>query len=240
MRYLFNLFLVLYCLSGFAQMDNIDHGGKHYLMLGKPLEQFFANHPEKKPRQDLMPYSYSNYDASFEIKDGQLHLKDIFISNDTIRNAMDRSRSIFKDLFGAVDYLDCDFYTGLLILGQDEDALAPATEHPYDFPLYTVLEIQKGRLIKSKELDRKAYRTLSESQLAVYKTTDDYKKQMAYRKAERAKLREALLDNASYTPPKPKDKDRQEKELARQEAQMYDKLVRYFITYYNWIIPAGF
>jgi len=160
--------------------DKLIYEGKEYSLHTNPLEEYFFNNKDKRPKfESLRTSLWRGYVATFEIKDGWLYVKtvdqDMGISNWTGRDKWkDITDSIFKN--PKDKRLDC--FSGLLVLPYGEVIHHVHMGYASTFENYILLEIDKGKLVKEKKLSGEAYATFKKKQFELFKKTDEYKKHL--------------------------------------------------------------
>jgi hypothetical protein len=129
----------------FQTPDRIIYNGKEYLLFSYPLESFFSQYPDKRPKTEIISTAlWRGYVATFEMKDNQLYLIDIKIqisTKDGEGNHNSSWKSVLNDVFPNLEVVKVDWMTGLLKFSTERYASASL----YD---YTLLEIDNGNLKK--------------------------------------------------------------------------------------------
>lgn len=174
-------FIVLITIKSFGTAqtpDKILYNGIKYDLMSNPLEVYFNNFPEKKPQTNANSKAlWRGYIATFEVFENKLFLKDIVVQKlkDTLNNEIEEI-SVFKEIFGAVDRFNCDFYSGLLVLPYGELVHYVHMGYASTYENYILLEINESSLVNIKEYDYKEYLPFKELQYRAFKKTAKYKK----------------------------------------------------------------
>jgi len=170
--------------------DKIIYKGKEYRLGDSyPLESYFAQYPDKRPKSNItFSALWRGYVAMFEIIDNQLFLKDIEIKIYTKNEkGMDESswKSVLNEVFPNQELVKMDCFMGLLVLPYEEKNYA---HREYDLPKehYILLEIDKGKLKKERKFYNGEFKEFEEKQFQAFKKTEEYEKV----KAELKKLYE--------------------------------------------------
>jgi len=177
------LFTAFFCVSAFATAqypDKIFFKGQEYDMHTNPLESYFAQHPEKRPKGGAQSTAlWRGYVATFEIKDSLLFVKDITIQIwDTTANGNQtiKWKSVLNEVFPDQKEVKVDWLTGLLVLPYGKLINYVHMGYGSTYENYLLLEINNGTFVKGKEFDSKGYEKFKEKQFRAFKSTDDYKK----------------------------------------------------------------
>jgi len=195
MKSLFTLLLTMFFgLAAFATIqypDKIIYKGKVYDLQDNPLESYFDKNPDKRP-EFTSTALWHGYRATFELKDGQLYLKDIeILFIDTTVKDYDKRRwkSIIHEIFP--DQIDAkmSWLTCILVMPYGE-----ADFNNIDYKNYILLEIDKGDLKKEEHLKYKEYVKFKEKQFKAFKKTDEYEKVKAIFKDDYFDDDEELID----------------------------------------------
>ncbi len=174
------LFFVAIKTYGTAQAaDIIIFNGKEYFLFTNPLEKYFEEHPDKRPKRgNFLTALMRGYIATFEFKDNELILKDIEIYiSDSLRENEPESEwvSVLDEVFPNQEVLKIDWWTGLLVLPFGEVINCATMGYGSTYENYILIEINSGNLIKSLEMNYIEYEIFKEKQFEEFKKTDKYK-----------------------------------------------------------------
>ena len=183
--------LVLTSLTvfGTAQYpDKILYNGKEYSLHSNPMENYFAQYPDKRPQYGMSTALWRGYVATFEIKDNQLYLKDIEVMNgDTVNNKgyyVTIWKSILNEVFPNQELIKIDWMTGLLVLPYGKMVNYVHMGYGSTYRNYILLEVENGNLVKDKQFGYKQYEKFKERQFQAFKKTEEYEKIKADLKKE--------------------------------------------------------
>lgn len=168
--------------------DKIVYNGKEYDLHTNPLEKYFKDHPDKRPKGGVMSTAlWRGYVATFEIKDNQLYVKDVQIEyyDTTGKKGHDyKWKSVISEVFPDQNSRKIDWLTGLLVIPHGKLVNYVHMGYGSTYQKYILLEIDKGNLKQEKRYDYKAYEKFKERQFAAFKQTEEYKKIKADLKKE--------------------------------------------------------
>lgn len=152
--------------------------GKHYPVHFDPMEKYFEQFPERKPKVEGRRSSlWRGYIAVFEIVDNDLYLKDIVRSSRWDRYTPEPSNSFLFHVVPDGKPLKIDWYTGLILSSYGENSNMDTYDLHYDdgYESFTIFEIENGNFRRSKNFDNKAFHAFRKKQLEAFKKTLDYK-----------------------------------------------------------------
>ena len=158
--------------------DKIIYKGTEYHLWTYPLEIYLKKYPYKRQEGLWLAVLVRGYQATFEIKNGQLYIKDIEILVNTI-NTNKRKKdyndriweSVLNKVFPNQELVKVDWFTGLLVLKHGEiidyEAIYEGDKrvgytsiHEY----YILLEIDNGDIKTEKLLNYEEYKQFKEKQ----------------------------------------------------------------------------
>ena len=177
------IFTVFFGLRLFATAqypDKVIYNGKEYSLQSNPLESFFKENPDKLPKSEIVSTAlWRGYVATFEVRDNQLYVKDIEIEvSDTssTRTSSFKWKSVLNEVFPGQKEVKVEWITGLLVMpyGKIVNYVHMGYGSTYEF--YTLLEFDKGNLVREKNFKYDEYEKLKERQFQAFKMTEDYKK----------------------------------------------------------------
>jgi len=171
--------------------DLLIYKGKEYKLQTNPLEAYFEKHPDKRPNKGGSSALWRKYIATFKIKDNYLYLEDIATQftkitkitkeeskkNKTIKNFKFKSikKSIKEEIFKK-QIIKIDWFTGILVLPYGKMINYVHMGYGSTYENYILLEVQKGKITKKKDLTAKEYQLFKEVQFSEFKKTNEYKK----------------------------------------------------------------
>ncbi|MDQ1266750.1 MAG: hypothetical protein QG635_1902 [Bacteroidota bacterium] len=121
---------------------------------------------------------YREYEATFEIIENQIFIKDIKIQiriysiDETIHNA--EWKSVLEEVFPTKEDKIIVWFTGLLVLPYGR-SVEPVYSFPSGYENYILLEINSGKLIKEKSFNNMEYEEFKDKQYQAFKKTEEYK-----------------------------------------------------------------
>jgi len=159
--------------------DKIIYKGQEYSLNTNPLESFFENNPNLRPKSDIMSTAlWRGYIATFEIQDNQLFVKDIVVMNEDTTTSTHKTtwRSVFNQVFPNQKQIRVDWLTGLLVIPNGKLVNYVHMGYASTYENYILLEIDKGNLIQEKNMKSKEYEKFKDKQFKAFQKTDEYKK----------------------------------------------------------------
>ena len=85
------------------------------MLFTNPMESYFTQYPDKRPKNDVELTSlWRGYVATFEINDNQLYLKDIEIIDSNKKGI--EWKSVLNEIFPNQEHIKIDWMTGLLVI----------------------------------------------------------------------------------------------------------------------------
>jgi len=155
--------------------DKILYNNKEYSLLTNPLEKYFEQHEDKRPKNTEMSSAlWRGYIATFEIIENQLYVKEIEIQVWNEKSDETEWKSVINDIFPKPEDRKIDWFNGLLTLPYGEIINYVHMGYASTYENYTIIEIQKGKYIKSKDLNFKEYDNFKERQFEAYKKSNEY------------------------------------------------------------------
>jgi len=159
--------------------DKIIYKGQEYSLNTNPLESFFENNPNLRPKSDIMSTAlWRGYIATFEIQDNQLFVKDIVVMNEDTTTSTHKTtwRSVFNQVFPNQKQIRVDWLTGLLVIPNGKLVNYVHMGYASTYENYILLEIDKGNLIQEKNMKSKESEKFKDKQFKAFQKTDEYKK----------------------------------------------------------------
>ena len=169
--------------------DKIIYNGKEYSLHSNPMQEYFKNFPDKKPKSGIISSAlWRGYIATFEVADNSLFLKDveIMVSKDSKdkKSFETEWKSVLSEVVSDNKKLKIDWFTGLLVLPFGKVVNYVHMGYGSTYENYILLEIDKGDFKRSKEYDHREYEKFKERQFQAFKKTEEYKKLIADMKKE--------------------------------------------------------
>jgi len=167
-------------IYGTAQSpDAIIYNGKKYMLHSNPLELYFENNKDKRPRGNVMSSAnWRGYTATFEIVDSVLYVKSIevvkAVKYTKDGGAKDIYKNVINEVFPNQKKIKVDWLTGLLILPYGKMVSSVYMGYASTYENYIILEIKEGKLIKEKKLTGQEYENLKEAKFQAFKQTQRY------------------------------------------------------------------
>jgi hypothetical protein len=191
MRIIFKFFLVLVAmlssclLQATAQSpDYLVFNGKTVSMNSNPLERYFENYPDKRPKGGVISTGcWRGYVATFELRDGRFFVKKIVIEVADPKAGPKEFKTIEKDVTNTVFHnpneLFCDWYTAAVVLPEGDVVNYVHMGYGSTFERYTLVNITKGIQTNTRKFSAKEFLEYRKVQFAAYKKTPEYKAEMA-------------------------------------------------------------
>ena len=158
--------------------DKILFKGKEFDLQSNPLEGYFKNNPELRPKGGLQSTAlWRGYVATFEMVKEQLVVKDIKIKvlDEQTKERYDKKWvSVYDEVF-AEPLRKADWYSGILILPYGERINYVHMGYASTYSDYWLLEIANGKLTETRNYDHQEFAEFRERQLNAYMKTDEYK-----------------------------------------------------------------
>lgn len=181
--FFFNLFFLVISTGLFASEQSADliiYEGKEYLIYDYLMETYFANNPNKKPKSNVISTGLRRgYEATYEIKENQLYLKDIivWVSDTTEIGFNPRPVSVLNQFFKDGETLKIDWVTRVLALPYGIRKGNKYLFLDYNQPCYSkyiLFAFEKGRVTASKKVRQRAYLQFYKKQLDAFKKSEAY------------------------------------------------------------------
>ena len=197
------IFISSYIFATAQYPDLLIYKGKKYKLHTNPLEKYFKEYPKQRPKDGLKTTaSYRGYIAEFEINNKNLELRDL-----KIETSFQKWKSIKKEFL--INYkktkklnkkkssnnkeLKLDWFSGILIIPYGKRLNYVHMGYASTYENYILLEIQKGKLTKQKDLKVKEYELFKKVQFSKFKKTEEYKK--VFSRISKKGKKQKLIDN---------------------------------------------
>ncbi len=157
-----------------AQMpDALIYEGEKYSMFTNPLEIYFRDHPERRPKSDgWCTALWRGYLATFIIENGSLYVKAV----EVMAPGREKWKNVTKKIFPKKKKVKADFFSGLLVLPQGDLIEYVHMGYASIYEKYTLIEIEKGEVKKILKFTGEEYMKFKERQFAAFKKTEEYAK----------------------------------------------------------------
>ena len=198
----FVLFFLSFNLFATAQSpDYLVYKGKKHMLHSNPLEEYFKEYPERKPKTTMRSSAlWRGYIATFEVKDKKIVLNDIKIrvdfekwksvknkvvddyykneDEDEIEDKVEVKVTWYQEFINHLTRKDLviDWFTGILVLPYGEEINYVHMGYGSTYENYILLEVEDGVITREKNLKAKEYELFKEVQFSQYKKTAEYKK----------------------------------------------------------------
>lgn len=162
-------------LNGYATPqipDILIYEGKEYPVQTEFLGEYFKKYPERNPKREDESCSalWRGYQASFEVVEGKIYLKDVAINvcfgprTSQLKKVVPDGERLFVDW---VSYLVWSGYGG-----NSEDPYSLESLDAYE--KYSFFEVDKGRVLEVRHFDNKGYREFKKKQYEAFRQTPEY------------------------------------------------------------------
>lgn len=173
------LFSVL-SLNGYATPqipDILIYEGKEYPIQNELLDDYFKRFPERNPKSEDESCSalWRGYQATFEVVDGKIYLKDVATNICNNRGPSSKLKKVVPE----GERLFVDWVSSLVWSGYGEN-----TEDPYGmesldaYEKYSFFEVDKGRVLEVRHFDNKGYREFKKKQYEAFRKTPEYEQEI--------------------------------------------------------------
>lgn len=152
--------------------DTLIYEGKEYSIFDDLLTPYFKKYPDRDPKDEdyNCSASWRGYRAVFEIKRGELVLKDIFT-----KPCSDSSPSALLTVIPDGKPLKIDWYSGIFVTLDGKNNEAPySLEFLTGFDRYSFFEIENGKFSTAKHFDNKGFHAFKKEQFEKYKKTAEF------------------------------------------------------------------
>lgn len=184
--FLLSFLVVLFCFGAHATAqypDKIVFKGKTYKLHTNPLEHFFEQFPDRRPRSGIMSTAlWRGYIATFEIKNNSLVVKDIEIQVSKEQPDGDYQyswKSVLDEVFPNEEECKVDWFSGILILPYGKMKNYVHMGYGSTYSKYILLEILEGTLTEDRKYNNKEFIAFKNRQFEAYKQTDEYQQTLA-------------------------------------------------------------
>lgn len=156
--------------------DKIIYKGEEYMLHSNPLESYFENHPDKRPKSGIVSSAlWRGYVATFEAIDSLFVLKDIEIQ---VREEGKKSDykwiSVRDEVFPDRQTVHIDWFTGILVLPYGKLKNYVHMGYASLYSNYILLEIENGEIRAERNLNYKEYQRFKDKQFEAFKKSEEY------------------------------------------------------------------
>ena len=142
--------------------DKLIYNGVIYNLTVNPMELYFNNNPDKRPRPNVISSAlWRGYIATFEIIQNELWVVDIIINVSTFdyenRRFTNEYESVIQECLDGRDRMKLDWFNGVLVLPQGK--IVEYVHMGYDsiYENYILIAIGNGSYIRDFNLNNTQY-----------------------------------------------------------------------------------
>jgi hypothetical protein len=153
--------------------------GKQYNLQTNPLNPYLEQNPGRLPKSDVVSSSnWRGYIATWEVKGGQLLLKDIHVavSKKDSKTFETEDRSVIEKVFSQKPPIVAEWFTGNLIIPTGDLKSYVHMGYASTYDNYIILTIRKGLIARRWDANQSAFKKFRASQFAEFQKTTVYKK----------------------------------------------------------------
>ncbi len=156
--------------------DRLTMGGKIYSIQTNPLERYFADHPESRPRPRIISTGlWRGYVAAWEIRGGRLVLSDVRIETSLEGTGWDSLTSVLGDIFPGQGSVMADWFNGCIIVPTGKLAKYVHMGYASEYKSYLVIWFERGTVTKEWRGGGRAFKRFRNDQFQLFKKTDTYR-----------------------------------------------------------------
>lgn len=180
--------IILFVIFGFAGLnklhataqspDYLIYKGKTYAIFTNPLESYFKQYPDKRPKEEISSTGlWRGYVATFEIKDDKLYVNDIKIMTEKKDSDIFdfEWKSVINDVFPDSSKRKIDWFSGILVLPKGRLVNYIHMGYGSTYKKYVLIEINNGNYRQELKFNHRQYKAFKKEQFALFKKTDEYK-----------------------------------------------------------------
>jgi len=161
--------------------DVIIYNGNEYPLIVNPMETYFNEFPEKRPRPLLESSNlWRGYIATFEIIQNELWVVDIKIQGRASAAGDRRINtewvSVIHEVLDGNNRMKIDWLNGLLIIPQGRIIRYVHMGYASTYERYLILEIHNGNFIKELNMDNIQFEEFRERQFELFRQTEEYRR----------------------------------------------------------------
>jgi len=176
------LSLAILAFTTAQQGDILLIDGKKYSIHTNPLEGFLVKNPERRPHGSVMSSAnWRGYIATWEIRDGQLLLKDVEVlvgKDQSSRLEYPGSsygyRSVLSEVFPERSAIVADWFSGHIIVPTGKLTHYVHMGYASTYDRYLILKVRGGAVLQRWETNEAAFKKFRDSQFAAFKKTPEY------------------------------------------------------------------
>lgn len=166
-KILFGIILIfksILCYATAQIPDYIRYNGKTYSLFTNPMESYFFEFPDKRPKGQFFTANWRGYVATFEIKQNELYI--IRIDSGGF--------NVIKECINGLDTTKVDWFNGLLILPYGERIKYVHLGYESLYEHYILIEIHNGNVYKEYNLNGEQYELFRSAKMELWKKTEEY------------------------------------------------------------------
>ena len=159
--------------------DRLIYNGVRYNLTVNPMELYFNNNPDKRPRPNVTSSAlWRGYIATFEIIQNELWVVDIIIDVSTFdyekRRFTNDYKSVIQECLDGRDRMKLDWFNGILILPQGR--IIEYVHMGYDsiYENYVLILIENGNYIREINLNNVQYIRLRNNVRESFRNSSEY------------------------------------------------------------------
>lgn len=189
------IFLLIICNLNIAKATNFNvftaqkpdvliYKGKQYALNSNPLEYYFNNYPDKRPKSEIISSNlWRGYIATFEYIEDVLYVVDIqvnatspdwdgndLLTYDTVL------KSVFKEVFPGKTRIKVDWYSGILVVPYGKLKNYVHMGYASTYSKYLLFATENGNLNEVRNYRHKKFLDFKQKQFEKFKQTDEFKK----------------------------------------------------------------
>lgn len=173
-------------------------GGEEVGLFSNPLKPLIDSERIKLPEPDeVWTNNWRGYVATWQITDDQLSLTKVTVllrPKDSEEGEPAVPTDVFPQLFDNQTTVFADWFTGVLLVPRGDLVSYVHMGYSSLYEKYTILQIDKGRVVSRQELDATQYMEFRNERFAAYLESEEY----AFRRNEMIKAAEEFeLDELS-------------------------------------------
>jgi hypothetical protein len=154
--------------------DYLIIGSDTLRLLSNPLERFFSLHPNRRVQPNhINSANWRGYIAYFEIANSILTVKDVVLER--YKDYTFSYQSVIDSVFRPKESRQARWYSGLLIVAHGDLLEYEHLDYASIYERYTLILVQRGRVVRQREMKSDEYLDFKARQFAEYQKTTEYK-----------------------------------------------------------------
>jgi hypothetical protein len=172
-----------------AQEGDILFVDGKYFIHTNPLKPFLDKSPARVPKSDVTSSAnWRGYVATWRVKDDRLILTDISILHAVTKSGQSgfstEPRSVMADVFPSQKEVLAEWFTGHVIIPDGKLVNYVHMGYASTYEKYIILRVERGLVTRKSATDTAGFLRFRDTQFAVFKKTDEYRKVLAESVAE--------------------------------------------------------